>query len=96
MRFEWDDNNPRHIISDYPERENTVDEVESVFKDANLLIKLGKEDLHEQRFGAVGMGNSQNIKYVIFTIHNGRIRPISCWPANRQNIRYYYENIRSK
>ncbi len=96
MRFEWDDNNLRHIILDHPERGNTVDELENVFEDPNLLIKVGKGKPYEQRFEAIGMGNSHNIKYVVFTINNGLIRPISCWPANRQNTRYYYENIKGE
>ncbi len=95
MRFEWDDNNLRHIILDYPERGNTVEELESVFRDPNLIVKIGKQK-DEQRFEAIGMGNSHNIKYVVFTVKNGAIRPISCWPANRQNTRYYYENIQGK
>lgn len=92
MHFEWDSNNLQHIITDHPERKNTVDEVESIFDDPNLIIKVGRREINEQRFTAVGIGNSQMVKHVVFTINNGRIRPISCWPANRQTIRYYYEN----
>jgi uncharacterized protein len=96
MYFEWDFNNLQHIITDHPERENTVDEVESVFEDPNLIIKVGRRNVEEQRFNAVGIGNSQKVKHVVFTINNGLIRPISCWSANRQTTRYYYENIQGK
>lgn len=96
MRFEWDYHNLRHIIYDHPERGNTVDEVESVFEDPNLVIKFGKRGQYEQRFEAIGMGNSRNIKYVVFTVNDGIIRPITCWLANKQNTRYYYENIKAE
>lgn len=96
MRFEWDSNNLQHVIIDHADRENTVDEIESIFEDPNLIIKAGRKNVNEQRFEAIGMGNSQNVKYVVFVINNGLIRPISCWLANRQNTRYYYENIQSK
>jgi uncharacterized protein len=96
MLFELDSNNLQHILIDYPERENTVSEVESIFDDPNLIIKIGRRRGDEQRFYAIGMGNSQKVRYVVFTVNNGHIRPISCWPANRQTPREYYENIQAK
>ncbi|PSL22699.1 BrnT family toxin [Dyadobacter jiangsuensis] len=96
MRFEWDYHNLRHIIYDYPERENTVEEIESIFRDPDLILNVGRRNAVEQRFEAVGRGNSQNVKVVIFTVNNGIIRPISCWSANKQTTRYYYENIQGK
>ena len=38
LYFQWDDANTQHVIEDYPERENTIEEVESVFDDFNLVI----------------------------------------------------------
>ncbi|MCF0050940.1 hypothetical protein LXM25_12780 [Dyadobacter sp. LJ53] len=35
-QFEWDSHNIRHILEDYPERENTISEVESIFADRYL------------------------------------------------------------
>jgi len=96
MRFEWDYHNLRHIIYDYPERENTVEEIESIFRDPDLILSVGRRNAVEQRFEAVGRGNSQNVKVVIFSVNNGLIRPISCWSANKQTTRYYYENIQGK
>lgn len=96
MRFEWDYHNLRHVIDDHPERENTVDEVESIFRDPHLIISVGRRDTGEQRFEAVGRGNSQIVKVVIFSFNDLKIRPISCWSANKQTTRYYYENIRGK
>lgn len=96
MQFEWDSNNLKHISEDHPERKNTVDEVESVFDDPYLVIREGARLAGEQRFNAIGKGNSQVIKVVVFTTNEGLIRPISCWPANKQTIRYYHENIKGK
>lgn len=36
--FQWDTGNTRHIVNDYPERENTTGELESVFFDPNFLL----------------------------------------------------------
>ncbi|SEJ42881.1 Uncharacterized conserved protein, DUF497 family [Dyadobacter sp. SG02] len=96
MQFEWDPHNLRHVIEDHPERKNTVEEVESVFDDPNLVIKTGTRLGGEQRFNAVDTGNSQIINVVVFTVDKRLIRPISCWPANKQTIRYYHENIKGK
>jgi hypothetical protein len=38
LKFEWDMGNLKHVIDDHPERENTVQEVESVFSDPNFII----------------------------------------------------------
>ena len=35
--FQWESSNIKHVIYDYPERRNTIEEVESVFADPNFL-----------------------------------------------------------
>lgn len=52
MQFEWDSNNIKHVSQDDPERENTLQEVESIFNDPNLIIKTGRTSGKEQRFDA--------------------------------------------
>ncbi|NIJ55267.1 BrnT family toxin [Dyadobacter arcticus] len=94
IEFEWDQNNIKHVCEDYPERKNTISDVESVFYDPNLLPVEKKQVGREQRRYAVGLSSSGVICFVIFTIGERRIRPISCWPANSQTKRRYYENIK--
>lgn len=95
MQFERDSHNLKHIIEDHPERTNTAEEVESVFDDPNLVIKTGIKLDGGRRFNAVGKGNSQIMKVVVFTINEGLIRPIGCWPANKQIIRCHYETLKA-
>jgi hypothetical protein len=45
-KFEWDDGNYNHVILDYPERNNSVEEVESIFEDPCLFVKINKIDEH--------------------------------------------------
>lgn len=93
-KFEWDTGNLDHILNDHPERKNTVDEVESVFSDINLIISEDKIDQYgEQRYSGLGVGNDKDEKFVIFVLRNRMIRPISCRRANKKERIKYYENI---
>lgn len=98
FNFEWDDGNINHVIYEYPERSNTINEVESVFKDINFLISLNKIDEinQEQRYGGVGVGISGDEKFIVFVIRFDKIRPISCRRANKKERIKYYENIIKK
>jgi len=90
--FEWDPRNIRHIVEDYPQRGNTIIEVESIFSDPEIKIKRATKTDDEQRFAAIGIGASGIVKVVVFIINTGCVRPISCWPANPQTKRFYYES----
>ena len=97
LNFEWDMGNLKHIIDDHLKRENTVEEVESVFNDENFISAPDKIDEHgEQRYSGVGVGNDKDEKFVIFVVRNGSIRPISCRRANKKDRIKYYENIIKK
>ncbi len=97
-RFDWDVANIKHILEDHPERNNTVKEVESVFKDENFVISLNKFDelFGEQRYGGVGVGTSGDEKFVVFVLRGDKIRPISCRRANKKERVKYYESIIKK
>ena len=96
--FDWDEANLKHVLKDHPERNNTVIEVESIFKDEHLLISenIYDEVADEQRYSAVGLGTSGDEKFVIFVIRGSRIRPISCRRANKKERIKYYESIIKK
>lgn len=94
LEFEWDNGNMKHIIEDHPERENTIEEIESVFHDPNFIIASDCIDENgEERYIGVGIGNDKEEKFVIFIIRNCKIRPISCRRANKKDRVRYYENI---
>ncbi|TLU98267.1 BrnT family toxin [Dyadobacter luticola] len=92
IEFEWDQNNIKHVCDDYPERGNTVFGVESVFYDPDFLVTSKRLIRGELRYYAVGVNSLEMVKAVVYTISGTKVRPISCWPANKQTKRYYYEN----
>jgi len=59
--FEWDDGNIKHIIKDHPERENTIEEVESIFHDPHFIIAFNRTDENgEERYSGVGVGSDKS------------------------------------
>lgn len=97
LPFQWDDANTQHVIEDYPERENTVEEVESVFDDPNLVIvpdRISKRG--EQEYSGVGYSNKNVIRFLAFTLRNNEIRVFSCRIANKKERAKYYEINREK
>ena len=95
IEFEWDDHNIRHVIADYPGRANSISEVESVFSDPFIIYRKGSLVSVEQRYRAIGLSNIGRVNVVIFTVNDGKIRPISSWPANTQTKRLYYERAKN-
>ncbi|WP_409014523.1 BrnT family toxin [Dyadobacter sp. CY327] len=95
IEFEWDDHNRKHILEDYPKRENTKSEVESIFNDPFMEYRMSERTTTEQRYIAIGLSNLARIRVVIFTIREERIRPISSWPASTQTKRHYYERAKN-
>jgi uncharacterized DUF497 family protein len=94
--FEWDEGNREHVLADHPERGNTIEEVESVFYDPWLTLKLNRIVNEEERFMAVGEGAGGTIRVVVFIFQNDLIRPISCWEANKKVKSQYYEARQKK
>ena len=92
LSFQWDDANTQHVMEDYPERENTVEEVESIFDDPNIVIvpdKISKRG--EQEYSGVGYSNKNVIRFLAFTLRNNEIRVFSCRIANKKERAKYYE-----
>lgn len=92
LSFQWDDANTQHVIEDYPERENTVEEVESIFDDPNLVIvadRISKRG--EQEYSGVGYSNKNVIRFLAFTLRNNEIRVFSCRIASKKEREKYHE-----
>ena len=96
FRFEWDEANRNHILYDYPERNNTVEEVESTFDDPFLIIALDRIVAGEERYTAVGIGTNNIVRVVVFVFQNDFIRPISSWAAKKKIQKFYHEQRRKK
>lgn len=97
LPFQWDDDSTQHVIEDYPERENTVEEVESIFDDPNLVIvpdRISKRG--EQEYSGVGYSNKNVIRFLAFTLRNNEIRVFSCRIASKKEREKYYEINRER
>jgi uncharacterized protein len=93
MEFQWDDGNTKHAIHDYPERNNTIAEVESLLNDPHFIAIADRIDrFGEQQYHGVGKGNEGLEKYVVFVVRNNQIRPISCRRASQKERQIYYDN----
>jgi uncharacterized DUF497 family protein len=90
LPFQWDAGNIRHVINEYPERGNTIDEIESLFSDSTFVPRPDRIDSRgEQQYNAVGRSNQNRLLYVVFSVRNNEIRPISCRPASQKERNRY-------
>jgi uncharacterized DUF497 family protein len=88
--FQWDIANIKHIIQDYPERGNSIEEVESVFADLFFSPTPDRVDSRgEQQYSGVGISNQNRLLFVAFSYRNGQIRPFSCRLASRKSRNQY-------
>lgn len=96
LPFQWDAGNIRHVIDEYPERGNTTDEIESLFADHTFVPRPDRMDSWgEQQYNAIGRSNQNRLLYVVFSVRNNQIRPISCRQAS-QKERNHYAQITQK
>lgn len=88
--FQWDAANKGHIIDQYPQRANTIEEVESLFDDPNFRPAPDRVDGRgEQQYSGVAMSNQNRLLFVAYSLRNDQIRPISCRPAGRKERNRY-------
>jgi len=92
FEFEWDSGN---ISKSKNKHGVDSDEVESLFK-LRLGVPLGRQvspEVAEERLCIVGPSFTGRFVSVVFTLREGRIRPISSRPANKKE-RKLYEQVR--
>jgi uncharacterized DUF497 family protein len=94
FEFEWDSGNSN---KSFVKHGVEITEVESVF-----LMRLGapigqqfSPAVEEQRLCLVGPSERGRILAIVFTIRDGRVRPISSRLANRKE-RQLYEKVRKE
>jgi uncharacterized DUF497 family protein len=92
FEFEWDSAN----VSKSKQKHGVdTEEVESVF-DLKLAAPLGRQvapETSEERLCVVGPSSEGRLVSVVFTLRNGRVRPISSRLASRKE-RKLYEEVR--
>lgn len=92
FEFEWDEGNSTKSLLKHGVN---AQETEEVFL-GRMAVPLGVQIepiVDEQRLGIVGPTWENRFLTVIFTIREGRVRPISSRPSN-QKERKIYETIR--
>jgi len=90
--FEWDKGNSSKSLKKHG---INCDEVESVF-DHKLAAPIGSQyspEVEEERLCLLGPSNQGQLLSIVFTLRDGRIRPISCRVTNKKE-RLLYEKVR--
>jgi uncharacterized protein len=96
--FIWDEHNLYHILVEHKERDLSVAEIESVFADPDCLVReAGNDDTGEKQYFCVGLGNKNIVRFVLYNVRNGKIRPFSVRTAKRNKERqWYYDELEKK
>lgn len=73
--FIWDENNSKHLFLDHPERELSIDEIESMFNDPMKILKdAGLDDRGREQFICIAESNKNLIRFVMYNIIGGSLR----------------------
>ncbi len=92
FEFEWDSGNSSKSLVKHGVN---TDEVESVFT-LRMALPLGRQvspEVDEERLCVVGPSSEGRMISIVFTLRDGKVRPISSRAANRKE-RTLYEEVR--
>lgn len=90
FEFQWDNGN---TVKSEKKHGVSREEVEAVFR-LKLAVALGRQvtpEVSEERLCVVGPSFEGRMISVVFTLRDGRVRPISSHPASRKEHRLYEE-----
>ena len=90
MTFEYD---PRKAQINWQKHGVSFAEAELVFFDSLAIHDIDPDSLGEERFIAVGIGNSGLLLVVVYTMRGDVIRLISARRATRKETKAYEEGI---
>lgn len=90
--YDWDDDNTNHLA----DHKIKPAEFEEVMRNDPRRYK---EEVHgrsgELRFTEIGHTNGLRILFVVWTLRDNRIRPVTAWPAKHEDreeyLTQYYE-----
>lgn len=85
VNFDWDDANSEHIARHQLEPY----EVEEAFEDPDLLHSAAKNSDNEKRYAIIGSTESNRILFIVYTLRDDSIRPITAREASRVEKRRY-------
>jgi uncharacterized DUF497 family protein len=92
FEFEWDRGNTNKSMNKHGV---SPEEIESVFE-LKLAVPLGRQvtpEVNEERLNLVGPSLQGRMISIVFTLRDGRVRPISGRDASRKE-RKLYEEVR--
>ncbi len=96
LRFEWDRGNVGHLLSDHPERQLSLAELESAYQDPFLLKTETEQPYEPARYICVGRANTRRLLVMIVIFSSATIRIISAREANAKFTTLYNEANKQK
>ncbi|NEP57374.1 MAG: hypothetical protein F6K31_10160 [Symploca sp. SIO2G7] len=90
MAFEYDSHKAQ---TNWQKHGISFAEAELVFFDPLAIHDIDPDSIGEERFIAVGIGNSGFLLVVVYTMRDDVVRLISARRATRQEIKAYEEGI---
>jgi len=93
FEFEWDDGNQAKSSTKHAVTTTETEEVFSLGQAAPLGIQVSPK-VAEERLAIVGVTAVGRMLHIVFTIRNGKVRPISARPAHRKERELYEAFLR--
>jgi hypothetical protein len=91
--FEWDAHNERHVLVQYPDRQLTKQELESVLDDENLLLEFVRYDAVRLTpyYFCLGVSNKGRLLKLTFELANTNlIRIFHAHPTSKPKYKALY------
>ncbi|MEK7859354.1 MAG: BrnT family toxin [Elusimicrobiota bacterium] len=92
FEFEWDEGNRTKNSAKHAVTTTETEEVFLVNQAAPLGVQVSPA-VPEERLGIVGPTSSGRLLQVVFTMREGKARPISSRPANKKEREFYEEYL---
>ena len=93
FEFDWDEGNSMKSAAKHSVQTNETEEIFITGQAAPLGIQVSPV-VHEERLGIVGTTSTGRVLHVVFTLRNGKIRPISARPAHKKERELYEAYLR--
>ena len=93
FQFEWDEGNSFKSTAKHGVAPEETEEVFLLRQAAPLGVQISPKS-PEERLGIIGPNYSGRILQVVFTLRDGKIRPISARPAGRKERSFYAAYLR--
>ena len=93
FEFDWDEGNRTKSAAKHAVRTDEAEEVFTLGQAAPLGVQVNPP-AHEDRFGIVWPTSEGRVLHVVFTLRDGKVRPISARPAHKKERELYEAYLR--